>query len=280
MFTGTKARGKGLIMKRMHAVLILSGLLTIAGLAPAQTGTKKKRALPHEFGNVIINNYSEKTGMAPVEFNHWLHRGLYTCRLCHVDLTFVMKAGATNIRAADNKRGFYCGACHNGKMTYRTRPIFEACLLQYRPEAAKKCERCHSAGTEVKREHDFYTFTEKFPKERFGNGIDWDKATSEGFIRPIDSIEGISVKKKQMKIQNDFSLNAKVEGMPDIIYSHAKHTVWCGCESCHPEIFVGVRKGLTKYSMVDIYQGKYCGVCHINVAFPLLDCQRCHTKAV
>jgi c(7)-type cytochrome triheme protein len=47
-----------------------------------------------------------------------------------------------------------------------------------------------------------------------------------------------------------------------------------------PEIFVGVKKGATKYSMVEIFEGKYCGVCHVNVAFPLIDCQRCHTKPV
>ena len=32
--------------------------------------------------------------------------------------------------------------------------------------------------------------------------------------------------------------------------------------------------------MAEIYEGKYCGVCHVHVAFPLLDCQRCHTKPV
>ena len=68
--------------------------------------------------------------------------------------------------------------------------------------------------------------------------------------------------------------------MPAIIFSHKKHTVWNGCELCHPEIFVGVKKGATKYSMVEIFDGKYCGVCHTNVAFPLLDCQRCHTEPV
>ena len=25
-----------------------------------------------------------------------------------------------------------------------------------------------------------------------------------------------------------------------------------------------------------ILEGKFCGVCHLNVAFPLDDCQRCH----
>ncbi len=255
-------------------------LLALAGLAVAQTGVKKKRALPHEYGNVIINNYSEKAGMAPVEFNHWLHRALYTCRLCHVDLAFAMKAEASNIKAADNKKGFYCGTCHNGKMLYNNKPVFGSCQLPYPPEEVMNCVRCHSIGREVRQQYDFYTFTEKFPKERFGNGIDWDKAAAEGHITPVDLIEGVSIKRKPMKVQPDFSLNAKVAGMQDIIYSHAKHTVWSGCEGCHPEIFVGVKKGLTKYSMEEIYQGKYCGVCHLKVAFPLLDCQRCHTKAV
>jgi c(7)-type cytochrome triheme protein len=83
-----------------------------------------------------------------------------------------------------------------------------------------------------------------------------------------------------MVVKKDFTVKTKVEGMSDIIFSHSKHTVWCGCELCHPEIFVGVKQGMTKYTMPEIYEGKFCGVCHIKVAFPLLDCQRCHTKPV
>ena len=261
-------------------VLVILGLLIIAGLAFGQTGIKKKRALPHEYGNVTISNYSEKAGLAPVEFNHWLHRAIYTCRLCHVDIAFGMKAGSTNIKASDNKKGFYCGTCHNGKMLYKDKPIFASCQLQYTQEDAKRCERCHSVGRNVTFDYDFYKFTKNFPKERFGNGIDWELTESSGLVKLIDYIEGVSIKRKSMAVQKDFTLNSKVEGMPDIIFSHAKHTTWNGCELCHPEIFVGVKKGATKYSMVEIYDGKYCGVCHIKVAFPLLDCQRCHTKAV
>jgi len=259
---------------------ILLLLLLLPGLVFAQTGVKKKRALPHEYGNVVIGNYSEKAGLASVEFNHWLHRGIYTCRLCHVDLAFAMKTGGTSIKASDNNRGYYCGSCHNGKMKYNNKPIFEACLPKYTQDDAKRCDRCHSLGRNVRRDYEFYTFTEKFPKERFGNGINWEKAEEDGFIKLIDQIEGISIKRKQMKVEKDFALTAKVEGMPNIVFSHRKHTVWNGCEVCHPEIFVGVKKGATKYSMVEIYDGKYCGVCHLKVAFPLLDCQRCHTTSV
>lgn len=260
--------------------LILCMILVFAGLAFGQGGVKKKRSLPYEYGNVIISNYSEKAGLAPVEFNHWLHRAIYTCRLCHVDLAFGMKAGATNIKASDNKKGYYCGACHDGKMMYDNKPIFDACLPKYTQEDVKRCDRCHSLGKNVTREFDFNVFTKKFPAERFGNGINWEMAEEKGYIKPIDYLEGISIKRKAMKMQKDFSISTKVEGMPDIIFSHTKHTVWNGCEVCHPEIFIGVKKGTTKYSMVEIFDGKYCGVCHIKVAFPLLDCQRCHTKSV
>lgn len=268
-------------MKRtIVAVAGLIGLAILAGLASGQTGVKKKRALPHEFGNVVIDNYSEKAGLAPVEFDHWLHRGMYTCRLCHVDIAFAMKADGTTIKASDNRKGFYCGVCHNGKMTYNGKTVFASCQPVYTQEDAKRCERCHSVGRNVIGEYDFYAFTKKFPKERFGNGVDWDKAEAEKLIKPVDFIEGVSIRRKPMAVQKDFALVPKVEGMPDIIFSHEKHTIWSGCELCHPEIFVGVKKGMTKYTMAEIYEGKFCGVCHIKVAFPLLDCQRCHTKAV
>lgn len=265
-------------MRKILLVLIM--VLLFAGMSVAQTGVKKKRPLPHEYGRTAINNYSEKAGLAPVVFDHWLHRSRYTCRVCHVDIGFAMKAGATGIKAADNMRGFYCGTCHNGKTPYGTGRVFESCSSKYTQEDVRRCERCHSQGKNVKREHDFDSFAARMPKERFGNGINWEKAEEDGLIKPLDFIEGITIKKPSLTIQQDFSLGAKVKGMPEIIFSHKKHTVWNGCEVCHPEIFVGVKKGATKYSMVEIFEGKYCGVCHTTVAFPLTDCQRCHTRPV
>ena len=261
-------------------ILVFSFFVVCTTIAPAQGGIKKKRAQPHEYGNVVINNYSDKAGLAPVEFSHWLHRGMYTCRLCHVDLAFAMKAGATEIRAADNRKGSYCGACHNGKTLHNNKTVFAACQAEVTQEAAARCERCHSAGRRVRKEIDFDSFTQAFPRERFGNGVNWDKAEEAGLIKLVDFVDGISFKRKGMAVQKDFSLTAKVAGMPDILFSHARHTVWNGCEVCHPEIFIGVKRGASKYSMVEIFDGKYCGACHGKVSFPLLDCQRCHTKPV
>jgi c(7)-type cytochrome triheme protein len=263
------------------AVLIFLCIIVCTGISLAQTGTKKKRPLAADYGNVVMNNYSEKASLSPVMFQHWLHRARFTCRLCHVDIGFAMKAGTTNIKAIDNMKGYYCGTCHNGKRSFMgIEKLFEACSNKITAENANRCERCHSLGKNVKREYDFAEFTAKLPKERFGNGINWEEAEETGAIKLVDFLDGVSIKRPALTIQKDFSLAAKVGGMPSIVFSHKKHTVWNGCEVCHPEIFIGVKKGSTKYSMVEIFDGKYCGVCHGTVAFPTLDCQRCHTKQV
>jgi c(7)-type cytochrome triheme protein len=264
-------------MKKL--IFIFLSLLVLIGITFAETGVKKRRPLPYEYGRVILNNYSEKAGLSPVVFDHWFHRSQFTCRLCHVDVGFTMETGSTGIKATDNMQGYYCGSCHNGKMAYKDRKVFGSCEEESSVNDIKRCERCHSLGKKVKRQHDFREFTRKLPRERLGNGVDWEKAEAEGKIKLLDFIEGVSIKRNPLAEIKDFELDAKVEGMPDIIFSHKKHTVWNGCEVCHPEIF-DVKRGETKYSMVDISQGKFCGVCHRTVAFPILDCQRCHVDSV
>src|SRR5512135_3646016 len=110
--TSDESRSKEDRMKKYVALLAV--MLLCAGVAFSQTGMKKKRPLPFEYGRVIMNNYSDKAGLAPVVFDHWLHRTKFTCRLCHVDIGFAMKSGATEIKASDNISGYYCGTCHNG----------------------------------------------------------------------------------------------------------------------------------------------------------------------
>lgn len=266
-------------MKRLFLCLTLT-VIVFTGIALAQGGVKKKRVPVFEYGNVTLNNFSAKAGLAPVVFQHWSHRAKYTCRVCHVDIGFAMRGGETRIKAADNIKGFYCGTCHNGSMPFKEGKVFEACAKLSPGADQKRCRRCHFEGDEAEREHDFEKFAENLPKERFGNGIDWEKAEDERLIKPVDFVKGISAKRPNLPVQKDFALGAKVEGMPEIIFSHKKHTVWNGCELCHPEIFFGVRKGSNRYSMVEIFEGKYCGVCHDKVAFPQMSCQRCHTKPV
>lgn len=266
-------------MKKIFFAIILAVCLT--GLAFAQTGVKRKKQKSYEYGMSVIDNFSVKAGIAPAIFDHWRHRSRYTCRLCHVDIGFGMKTGATQIRALNNMRGYYCGTCHNGKMIYDSNKVlFAACSTETSKANDPRCAKCHYTDKLQKKEEEFYNFAKKYPKGRFGNGIDWEKAEETGLIKPIDFIEGISMKRMNIAAQKDFSLGSKFQGMPDIIFSHKKHTVWNGCEVCHPEIFIGIKKGTNKYTMVEIFDGKYCGACHISVAFPMADCQRCHTKSV
>ena len=245
----------------MRRTVVLA-LIVLAPFALAQ-GVKKRRPLPDEFGKVVMNNFSEKNGVAPVVFDHWLHRAKFTCRLCHVDIGFAMEANATQVHEDGNRKGFYCGACHNGKVAFEM----------------TSCERCHSAGKQVKRAYDFAAFTADLPKGRFGNGVDWEAAELEGKIKLTDTLPGVSVKRTPLQIPKDYSIEAKIAGLPEIIFSHKKHATWNGCELCHPEIYA-VKAGATKYTMQDVFAGKYCGVCHGPVAFPAIDCQRCHTKPV
>lgn len=266
-------------MKRILVTLALSCCCTGLVFA-AQTGVKKKRPRPSEYGMVVINNYSQANSLAPVRFDHWVHRSKFTCRLCHVDIGFAMKAGATGIRAADNMRGNYCGACHDGRLEFDGRKVFAACARNADGENAARCARCHADTAGPRHEDDFNAFAQRLPKGRLGNGIDWEKAEEQGLIKPLDALPGASAQRSGMARQKDFSLLPKVEGMPEIIFSHKKHTVWNGCEVCHPDLFVGIKRGKTTYSMVEIFDGKFCGVCHTSVAFPLADCQRCHVKAV
>ena len=270
--------GKALFRRIAMLDAVRPLLIALAVLVFANTADAWNKTIPSEYGRVIIKNYSKRAGLAPVVFDHWVHRSRFTCRLCHVDIGFAMNAGETHITAAMNRQGLYCGACHDGKRTLGDKKIFAACSEGVSKEGSFRCERCHSRGKKVKKENDFTAFSEKLPKATLGNGIDWEKAEEKGLIKPIDVLEG--VRRPSLKAQKDFLIEIKSSWMEKVLFSHKKHAVWNGCEVCHPEIFPNVKKGATKYSMLEIVNGQYCGACHDKVAFPIQDCQRCHTEPV
>lgn len=269
-------------MNIQRVIFLMLIIIGFYGLAIAQEfGLKKKRPKPHEFGNIVIDNYSSKMNRSPVVFKHWLHRAKYSCRLCHVDIGFAMKAGGTDIKDKDIQRGLYCGTCHNGKIAFGQRASGGK-----GKEDLTSCNRCHSYSNaesiyskNVPAKYDFYEFQKTMPRERFGNGIDWQKAEKKKKIKIIDYLEGVSIKGFKIKGPEELDIKPQKHKMPEIIFSHTKHGKFSGCELCHPEIFP-VKKGSQPYSMEDIFAGKYCGACHGPVAFPNIDCQRCHTKLV
>lgn len=82
-----------------------------------------------EYGDIVINNYSDKAGMRPVIFPHWFHRVRFRCKVCHADLGFQFKAGGNDINMVKIIEGQFCGACHNGEVAW----------------AVENCNLCHSA---------------------------------------------------------------------------------------------------------------------------------------
>jgi c(7)-type cytochrome triheme protein len=231
-------------------------------------------ANPSDYGKVILDNHASASP-GPVVFDHWLHRARFTCRLCHVDIGFAMQAKATGISDTTIRQGFHCGACHDGKRLFEGKPIFAACSDDTK---GKDCDRCHSLGKLGVRKSDYSTFTAHLPKDTF-YGIDWIAAEKQGKIKPMDFLEGISVKSAPMQARKDFSIKAGLSWVHPIVFSHEKHTIWNGCELCHPEIFPTARKEAVEFSMFQNIEGRYCGACHGKVAFPLNHCSACHPEA-
>lgn len=235
---------------------------------------------PEYFGKVLLSNHTRKAGVDPVVFDHWLHRAKFTCRICHIDIGFAMKSNATDIKAVDNMNGYFCGSCHDGKRVVDDKKIFAACAEEYTEEEAKRCARCHSKGLTGNGEYDYQTFTKRLPRLSQSDLIDWQKAEDSGKVKPIDSLEGISFKRPSLKAQENFSIKSKSDRMSDVIFSHKKHVIWNGCAVCHPMIFPSSKKGTVQYSMFQIMEGEYCGVCHVTVAFSVWLCYKCHRNPV
>ena len=81
-----------------------------------------------EYGDVVMNNHSDKAGMRPAVFPHWFHRIRFACKVCHGDLGFKFKAGGNDVNMVKIIDGQFCGACHNGEIAW----------------SIENCNICHS----------------------------------------------------------------------------------------------------------------------------------------
>jgi c(7)-type cytochrome triheme protein len=113
--------GTALALGVVLGALIAPGLLIGALLAPVPAHA--------EYGDVVMNNYSDAAGMRPVVFPHWFHRIRYRCKVCHADLGFKFKAGGNEVNMLKVIDGQFCGACHNGDVAW----------------SIENCNMCHSA---------------------------------------------------------------------------------------------------------------------------------------
>lgn len=113
MISSRKRRCAGVIPGLAVMLVIL-----LLGTGPVQA----------EYGDVVINNYSDQAGMRPAIFPHWFHRIRFRCKVCHADLGFQFKAGGNDITMLKIIDGEFCGACHNGDIAW----------------SVENCNLCHS----------------------------------------------------------------------------------------------------------------------------------------
>ena len=226
--------------------------------------------LPENYGSVFIARTANKKNAGLVVFSHLIHREKFTCRVCHYELEFSMKANDTSIQCDNGKmNGRYCAACHNGKISFGPED-----------EKGRNCSKCHLETKSASwtnyyelQKKKFQELQERLPKSRFGDGIDWSRALDEGYIKPKDSLSDST---RDMVNIDTITLKPELSGISSAVFPHKTHEQWLDCSSCHPELFNIKKKTTQSLRMNNMIMGESCGICHLNVAFPLHDCRRCH----
>jgi len=110
------------------------------------------------------------------------------------------------------------------------------------------------------------------PPDAAGNKVNWIDALREGYIEPRTNIRPetkVDLRETELIMKNTGSANY-------VRFPHLAHTEWLDCSNCHDHLFAR-EAGKTPMTMLMILSGEYCGRCHGAVAFPLTECNRCHS---
>jgi len=261
--------GRSLLLHALPPLLIV--LLVGSGGSAMDRGELAKvlKTMPPngpfwKYGNVVMRSKSRKAGMAPVVFSHWSHRSRYTCRVCHQELGFSMRQGDSGITRNQYLAGKFCGACHNGRIAF---------TVQDGPHP--NCKKCHMENTK-ELEKQFAAFSDNLPLAAFGNGIDWAAALRDETIKPANVLNANEQTLQfPEKLRRPLRLGT-ASPRSDVSFSHEDHFAEMDCSSCHPDIFNIKQKSTAAFSMDSNIYGSFCGACHMQVAFPMNDCKRCH----
>lgn len=247
---------------------------------------EKFKAVEKVPGNFIMAAHeSEMTakGLGPVIYPHWVHRAFFRCKVCHEDI-FIMKRGANDISQAKIQEGKQCGVCHNGKISFNA-------------AAEENCTKCHIFGRpESKRLVDLsYYSHDKFKDIASRIGAEWRVENLTGGKLPLDKLGFINwVELDKTKAFNPLAAlneSPETEGVRDtnilfetantfmnsVLFSHKIHSTWVKCSLCHPSVFKP-EVGANRVKMIEMKDGKSCGLCHGRVAFSYSDCLRCHSQ--
>jgi c(7)-type cytochrome triheme protein len=112
----------------------------------------------------------------------------------------------------------------------------------------------------------------QLPRDTAGNMVNWVKAIDSGAIDPRSTLWT----QTPVPVRDDEFIIAKYGSLPAVKFPHRQHTLWLACENCHEALFKS-KAGANQFSMTAILNGEQCGVCHGAVAFPLTECNRCHS---
>jgi len=113
---------------------------------------------------------------------------------------------------------------------------------------------------------------EPLPRDTAGNMVNWVKAIDSGAINPRTNVLPETV----VRLREDDIIVSKFGSMPAVKFPHRAHTLWLDCANCHELLFKS-KIGANRLSMMAILNGEQCGLCHGAVAFPLTECNRCHS---
>lgn len=115
------------------------------------------------------------------------------------------------------------------------------------------------------------------PKDASGE-VNWVASITEGILNPESSLEPGSESLDTVLDMDILFPIGKGYPIPNVIFPHKPHTLWLGCNNCHPGLFT-MKQGGNPVSMDRIIKGEFCGRCHGVVAFPISNCLRCHSRA-
>lgn len=105
-----------------------------------------------------------------------------------------------------------------------------------------------------------------------GNQVRWVEALKQGQINPRSKL--LATAPVELR-DTEIYLNLR-GGTPIVKFPHVVHTQWLACSNCHDHLFKR-EVGTSPIDMRRILQGEQCGVCHGAVAFPLTECDKCHS---
>lgn len=68
------------------------------------------------------------------------------------------------------------------------------------------------------------------------------------------------------------------QGMRPVVFPHWFHRIRFRCKVCHSELGFKMRAGSNQITMMDIIEGRFCGMCHNGeIAWAPENCDRCHS---